>query len=156
MHQSHVFNYCQHCGVTPAAIEQAVLPHASSPFLTLCIKAPTLANSAALQTPSSSQEEASAAIQLLARLLNKVPVARNTRSSPARWLYVTRGPSTGKGAANSSTSPRRSRIPTPNPSPAAWIICRLSEVTPAIQHVGRNQISAGEEHTSHVGKISSQ
>lgn len=76
MHQSHVFNYCQHCGVTPAAIEQAVLPHASSPFLTLCIKAPTLANSAALQTPSSSQEEASAAIQLLARLLKEVPACQ--------------------------------------------------------------------------------
>lgn len=69
MYQSHFFNYCQHCRADTAAIEQAVQPHASSTFLTLCIKARTLANSAALQTSSSSQEKASVAVQLLARLM---------------------------------------------------------------------------------------
>lgn len=68
MYQSHFFNYCQHCRADTAAIEQAVQPHASSTFLTLRIKARTLANSAALQTSSSSQEKASVAVQLLARL----------------------------------------------------------------------------------------
>lgn len=128
MWHSHFFNYCQHCRVNTAAIEQAVLPHASSTFLTLCIKAWTLANSAALQTSTSSQEKASVAVQLLARLLKKKSwLARNTHNSQAQSLSITHGRRTSKRAVELCSLPISPQYPcstpisTPNPSPAARI-----------------------------------
>lgn len=129
MYKSHFFNYCQHCRVNIAAIEQAVLPHASWTFPILCIKAQTLANSAALQTSSSSQEKASVPVQLLARLpeknpsLPETPIIAKPDCSPwhmavgqARELL-----SSAHFLSLHTIHPCCTPITTQNPSPAAQI-----------------------------------
>lgn len=116
MYQSHFFNYCQHCGVNTAAIEQAVLPHASSTFLTLRIKAPALADSAALQTSSASQEKAFAAPQLLARLLEKAPLCQKYPQQPSPVAHRDTWPQDKREGRWAALTPYGSAVPTPHSS----------------------------------------
>lgn len=123
MYQSHSFNYCQHCGVNTAAIEQAVLPHASSTFLTLRIKAPTLADSAALQTSSASQKKASALFNSLRGCWKKAALCQKYPQQPTRWLTVTHGHRTSKSPTGLCSvpialkSPRHTPASTDSPPP---------------------------------------